>query len=264
MDCMENKKIPESDKEADNADKDIKGMEDPEASDNEQTADRPEKEIPVEADAAIANDSGAETEDVQSLKNQLQKREKEVAGLQDQFLRMQAETDNFRKRMIREKNDFSQYANERLIKELIPICENLDRALAAPDTNPQSLKEGVEMIFKQFTDLLKKEKVKSISSLGEKFDPAIHEALSQIETDEHEENTVVQEISKAFFLNDRLLRPAKVIISKKPVKSKAPKKNGPAPAQDHAVKNRTKTTSGSAETVPPKSGRPQKRKTKPA
>lgn len=260
---MENKKNPEPSKDADGADKDMKGMEDPEAPDDEQATEHPEKEIPVTADTAAESDSDAETEDILSLKNQLQKKEKETAGLRDQFLRLQAETDNFRKRMIREKNDFFQYANEKLIKELIPICENLDRALAAPDTNPQSLKEGVEMIFKQFTAFLKKEKVKPILSMGKKFDPTIHEALSQIETDEHEENTVVQEIEKGFFLNDRVLKPAKVIISKKPVKSKAPKKTGPTPTQDRAVKDRTKTTNGSAETVPPKSGRPPKRKAKP-
>ncbi|MFQ5672807.1 MAG: nucleotide exchange factor GrpE [Nitrospinales bacterium] len=177
-----------------------------------------------EADRSFEeNGSGEDTgvsKAAPTLEEQLRQKEEETSRLQERFLRLQAETDNFKKRLLREKSDFAQFANERLIKELIPIHENLERALAAPDTNARSLKEGVEMIFKQFTALLEKEKVEPIPTVGKKFDPAVHEALSQVESDEHEENTVVQEFSKGFFMNGRVLRPAKVVISKKPAKSK--------------------------------------------
>lgn len=189
--------------------------------------DKPETGRPFEEndsaeDAGTAEAGTAGAGPAATLEEQLLQKEEEKSRLQEQFLRLQAETENFKKRLLREKNEFAQFANERLLKELIPIHENLERALAAPEATAQSLKEGVEMIFKQFTAFLEKEKVEPISAVGKKFDPAVHEALSQIESDEHEENTVVQEFSKGFLMNGRMLRPAKVVISKKPAKSRPP------------------------------------------
>ncbi len=156
---------------------------------------------------------------LKSLQKESKKKDEEIAKLRSDFVKLQAETENYKKRMLKEKNDFAQFANEKLIKELVPIYENLDRALNAEETSAENLKQGVDMIFKSFTSFLEKEKVKPIPSVGEKFDPKIHEALSQIESADEEENTVLQEFSKGFYLNDRVLRPAKVVISKKPVSS---------------------------------------------
>lgn len=159
------------------------------------------------------------TELLKSLQKELKSKDGEVASLRREFVKLQAETENYKKRILKEKTDFAQFANEKLIKELVPIYENLERALNAEDTSFDNLKAGVDMIFKSFTSFLEKEKVKPIPSVGEKFDPKIHEALSQIESADEEENTVLQEFSKGFYLNDRVLRPAKVVISKKPADS---------------------------------------------
>ena len=154
--------------------------------------------------------------DKDPLQKQLEKKEKEFNELRDTYLRFQAETENFKRRMREEKAKDILFANERLIKAFLPLYENLGRALSAKDFNIKSLKQGVDMIFKEFTSVLEKEKVKPIPAIGETFDPAVHEALSQLESKEHEDQTVIQEISKGFLINDRVLCPAKVVISKKP------------------------------------------------
>ncbi len=179
-----------------------------------------EGEIDDEESSEDTSEKDPRTKLLKSLQNEIKKKDEEVAILRRDFVKLQAETENYKKRMLKEKNDFAQFANEKLIKELVPIYENLDRALNADETSTENLKAGVDMILKSFTSLLEKEKVKPIPSVGEKFDPKIHEALSQIESADEEENTILQEFSKGFYLNDRVLRPAKVVISKKPADSK--------------------------------------------
>ena len=195
------------------------------------------KKSPAVADEIIANEAeslvstdenGSSEEDesseedlveldpIKALEKDLQKTKNELAEQKDSFVRLQAETDNFRKRLSREKDEFSQYANERLFKELIPIFDNLERALEDPSNDTKSLKEGLEMILKQFSAFLEKEKVEPIKAIGEKFDPMVHEALTSEEVNEHEENTIISEFVKGYTINNRVLRPSQVIISKKP------------------------------------------------
>ena len=195
------------------------------------------KKNPTVADEIIANEAeslvstdenGSSEEDESSeedlieldpikvLEKDLQKTKNELAEQKDSFVRLQAETDNFRKRLSREKDEFSQYANERLFKELIPIFDNLERALEDPSNDTKSLKEGLEMILKQFSAFLEKEKVGPIKAIGEKFDPMVHEALTSEESNEHEENTIISEFVKGYTINNRVLRPSQVVISKKP------------------------------------------------
>ena len=157
-----------------------------------------------------------ELDPIKALEKDLQKTKNELAEQKDSFVRLQAETDNFRKRLSREKDEFSQYANERLFKELIPIFDNLERALEDPSNDTKSLKEGLEMILKQFSAFLEKEKVEPIKAIGEKFDPMVHEALTSEESNEHEENTIISEFVKGYTINNRVLRPSQVVISKKP------------------------------------------------
>ena len=195
------------------------------------------KKSPAVADEIIANEAeslvstdenGSNEEDesseedlieldpIKALEKDLQKTKDELAVEKDNFIRLQAETDNFRKRLSREKDEFSQYANERLFKELIPIFDNLERALEDPSNDTKSLKEGLEMILKQFTAFLEKEKVEPIKAIGEKFDPMVHEALTSEESNDHEENTIISEFVKGYTINNRVLRPSQVVISKKP------------------------------------------------
>ena len=195
------------------------------------------KKNPTVADEIIANEAeslvstdenGSSEEDesneedlveldpIKALEKDLQKTKNELAEQKDSFVRLQAETDNFRKRLSREKDEFSQYANERLFKELIPIFDNLERALEDPSNDTKSLKEGLEMILKQFSAFLEKEKVEPIKAIGEKFDPMVHEVLTSEESNDHEENTIISEFVKGYTINNRVLRPSQVVISKKP------------------------------------------------
>lgn len=186
--------------------------------------------VDISSDSASINieDENSEPEAEESdkdpmeiLQDELKKKDDEIAELKHEFLLYKAETENFKKRLRKEKEDFSQYANEKLLKELILINDNLERAFSAANPTVESMKEGVDMILKQFHSFLEKEKVELIEALGKKFDPAIHEVMCQVESEEHEENIVTEEFSKGYQLNGRILRPSKVVIAK------PPKKNAP-------------------------------------
>ena len=187
-------------------------------------------DISSDEDESLKEDESIEEEiieldPIKILEKDLQKAKDELAEEKDNFIRLQAETDNFRKRLSREKEEFSQYANERLFKELIPIFDNLKRALEDPSSDTKSLKEGLEMILKQFSSFLEKEKVEPIKAIGEKFDPTVHEALTSEESDEHDENIIISEFVKGYTINNRVLRPSQVIISKKPSPAESEEKS---------------------------------------
>jgi len=167
-----------------------------------------EEEIPEE-----------EKDPVQAFQDELADKEAIIADLRGEMLRVRAEAENFKKRLRKEKEDFAQFANEKILKELIHIKDNLERALATENPTAESLKEGVDMILKQFAALLEKEKVEPIEATGKPFDPNLHEALCRVETREHPENTVTEEYSKGYTLNGRILRPAKVVVAKAPGKN---------------------------------------------
>ena len=192
--------------------------------DNDQDEVEPEEELEekleedsVEEEEAVKKEEAKELSPLEQLEEQIRLKDEEILKQKDTFLREKAELENFKKRLTKEKEDFVQFANERLLKELLQIEDNLERAMAAPNATLESLKEGVEMIQKQFKDFLKNQKVEAIEALGKPFDPNLHEVLNQQESEEHEENTVIEEYSKGFTLNGRILRSAKVVISKKPV-----------------------------------------------
>jgi molecular chaperone GrpE len=131
-----------------------------------------------------------------------------------------AEFENYKKRMEREMNDYRKFANESLVKEILPIIDNLEKALqVSDDQNGKSLgglKEGVEMTLKGLLTGLEKFGVVPINALEEPFDPNFHQAVMQEESTEHSDNTVIQELQKGYLIGDRLLRPAMVVVSKKP------------------------------------------------
>jgi molecular chaperone GrpE len=182
------------------------------------TIETEEKETPE--DEATESEETPVAEVVEEGPSELEQAQQEAKDLRDEMLRMRADTENLRKRLQREKQDSVQFANERLIKQLIPIFENLDRALKAPDTNVESLKEGVKLTSDQVLALFKKENVEPIKAVGEPFDPSIHEVLSQMESNDHDENTVIEEYSKGYRMNGRVLLPARVVTSKKPPSEK--------------------------------------------
>ena len=199
------------------------------ATKTEDNQKNPEQEEVEETDQEALETSNEEESKVEEkkeltpmeqLQEQIRLKDEEIANQKDTFLREKAELENFKKRLTKEKDDFVQFANERLLQELIQIEDNLERALEVPNATLESLKEGVEMIQKQFSTFLKNQKVEPIEAIGKAFDPTLHEVLNQQESEEHEENTVIEEYSKGYTLNGRILRSAKVVISKKPAEKK--------------------------------------------
>ena len=187
-------------------------------------------DISSDEDESLKEDESIEEEiieldPIKILEKDLQKAKDELAEEKDKFIRLQAETDNFRKRLSREKDEFLQYANERLFKELIPIFDNLERALEDPSNDIKVLNEGLEMILKQFSSFLKKENVELINAIGEQFDPTVHEVLTSEESSEHDENTIITQFVKGYTINSRVLRPSQVVISKKPSEPKEDSKD---------------------------------------
>lgn len=194
--------------------------------DNQKNPEQEEVEETDQETLETSNEEESKVEEkkeltpMEQLQEQIRLKDEEIANQKDTFLREKAELENFKKRLTKEKDDFVQFANERLLQELIQIEDNLERALEVPNATLESLKEGVEMIQKQFSTFLKNQKVEPIEAIGKAFDPTLHEVLNQQESEEHEENTVIEEYSKGYTLNGRILRPAKVVISKKPAEKK--------------------------------------------
>jgi len=166
----------------------------------------------TESDAS----TGVRQEDYDILKERLSQKETEATEYLDKLKRTQAEMENFRKRMLKEQEQIIQYAAQTVIRELLPVIDNLERALEASkgDTDGGKLLEGVELIYSQIKDLLARECVEVIDPLGNMFDPQKHEAVMQVDSDEYEENVVAEVFQKGYELKGRLLRPAMVKVAK--------------------------------------------------
>ncbi len=139
----------------------------------------------------------------------------------ERLLRVTADMDNFKKRAAREREEAIRYANESLIKKLVPVLDNFDMALTAASQSSdggaaQSLQTGVAMIYQQLRNVLLESGLEELDASGKTFDPNWHEAVSQQETDEVPEGQVVQQLRKGYKLRDRLIRPATVVVAKKP------------------------------------------------
>jgi len=158
--------------------------------------------------------------EIEELKKMLEAKEKEFKEHHDRLLRLAADFDNYKKRAAREKEDWAKFANEELIRAILPFIDNLERALnhAQKVTDTGVLIEGVRLTVQQLLQTLNKFGLSSIQSVGKPFDPALHEAMLVVETDKQEPNQVVEEFQKGYLLNDRLLRPATVSVSKTPEK----------------------------------------------
>lgn len=162
---------------------------------------------------------------LKELRKLLEEKSCEAEENYQRFLRTCAELENFKKRAEREKADAIKFSNEGLLKELISILDNLERAVNHSDEthNAESLKEGVKLTTDELLKTLKKFGLEQVSAVGDKFDPNKHEAVSVIESSEHEDGTVIKEFQKAYFLKERLLRPAMVTVSKPLSKDKEAK-----------------------------------------
>ena len=140
----------------------------------------------------------------------------EVGQLKGQLMRLAADFDNFRKRAQREKEEIRKYGIERLLRDILPVLDNLERAVAHSDGEESPIAQGVQMVVKQFIDTLQRYGIEPVESKSKPFDPELHEALSQAPSEDVEPGTVLEEVQKGYILNGRLLRPAKVIVAAKP------------------------------------------------
>lgn len=159
---------------------------------------------------------------IEQLRAELRKVAEQAKDSDDKYLRALADLDNQRKRAIREKEELRKYANERLILEILPVIDNFELAIEAGEKteSAEQMVDGVKMILKQLREILEKEGVSSFESIGEKFDPYKHEALLAIESAEHDPYTVLEEIQKGYTMKERVIRPAKVTVSKKDLEKK--------------------------------------------
>ncbi|SNQ60793.1 nucleotide exchange factor GrpE [Candidatus Methanoperedens nitratireducens] len=162
-------------------------------------------------------DTKKQLEETEETKKQLEETKKQHAECKDSFLRLSAEFENVRKRTLKEKEEFVKYANEKLILELIDIMENLERGLknAKKAENKEKLIEGMELIHKQFKNVLEKNGLTPIKALGERFDPYKHEAMMQTITDEYEDGTILEEFARGYMLNNKVILYSKVRVSKR-------------------------------------------------
>jgi molecular chaperone GrpE len=159
--------------------------------------------------------SGGKTEEDLMLK--LQETEKRAAENYDKYVRAVADLDNYKKRAVREKADAIKYGNENLLRDILPLVDNLDRAMdhACNSDDFEAFKKGLRMLQDQLLCCLQKHGVEQIEAVGKEFDPHVHEAMLQVESEEHEESKVVGEFERGYLLNGRLLRPAKVSVCRR-------------------------------------------------
>lgn len=181
-----------------------------------------EDETIEKADKETVEETHAELEQKEdlSLDEQLQQAQDESAELQDRLLRVAAEFENFKKRMERERSTMLKYAGENIFRELLPVVDNLERAVGQgvvdgvdDSKNLEALLEGVQLTLKSLLQTLEKFEVKPVSSIGEPFDPNVQEALTMEASDEVPANHVISEFEKGYHYKDRLLRAARVIVS---------------------------------------------------
>jgi molecular chaperone GrpE len=179
-------------------------------------------EVPIEAEPPAAPAEQALADEVDRLRAALEDSQERARKVfeqlkdeHDRLLRTAADLDNYKKRAAKERDEIQRYGNERLVKEMLPVLDNLDRALAAaPEGDP--LRSGVEMTRRVLEDALGRFGVKGFSARGEKFDPRLHEALMTVGRADVAPGTVVEEQQRGFFLHERLIRPAAVVVSAAP------------------------------------------------
>ena len=172
--------------------------------------------------------------EVEILKEQLEAATQASETNMDKFLRASADLENFKKRSAREMEDLRKYANQSLVKDLLPVLDNLDLALKSArenDNAAEHLVDGVELIRKDILKIFEKFNIEQIESLGKAFDPRFHEAVMREETSKYSENTVINELQKGYLMHDRLIRPSMVVVAM-PKNQKSDQKEDSSTDQD--------------------------------
>ena len=171
----------------------------------------------AEEAAPEAEATAAGTAESASSASEQQRRslEEEIKAVQDRYLRLAAEFENYKKRAQKDQAEYTKYALERLLRELLPVLDNLQRALqhAQRSGGTNGLIEGVELTCKQYLEVLSRFGVRPIPSVGLPFDPAVHQAVATVDPQGQAPNTIVEEYEKGYYLHDRMLRPSRVTVA---------------------------------------------------
>ncbi|MDX2418840.1 MAG: nucleotide exchange factor GrpE [Xanthomonadales bacterium] len=182
-----------------------------------------DNEEEIQQQAVLDQDDGELESDlldpVEELKSELQAAQLAAVEARQDMLRMQADMDNLRKRLVREHEKTRLRTLERFMNDLLPVRDSLERGLEAandPAASVEALTEGKQLIMKMLTKAMGDHGLKTIDPTGEVFDPEKHEAMTMLISDQHDENTVIEVMEKGYQLHDRLIRPAKVVVSRKP------------------------------------------------
>ncbi len=193
----------------------------------EENKEEPSEEMASSAEEDQKNTRGTEgetlsssEEEVKRLQSEIKEKDAALKEAHERTLRVLADLENYKKRIQKDQIEQAKFANERLIKEILPVIDNLERALShsRETKDPEKIIEGVELIHKGLLSALEKFNVRPIASLGKPFDPFHHQSVGQVEAGEGpeiEDNQVVVENQKGYFLHERVLRPALVLVSKK-------------------------------------------------
>ncbi|MBE6026457.1 MAG: nucleotide exchange factor GrpE [Firmicutes bacterium] len=180
---------------------------------------KPEEEAEVQEEAAAQEEPAEEAAEPEEKAAEPEKgteedpRDKKIEELNAKYMRLMADFQNQKKRFDKEKADIHQYANEKIVKNLLEVLDNFERALDATKDADPNLHEGMELIFKQLMAALEKAGVAEIKALGEEFDPNFHNAVMMEETDEYESNKVSEVMQKGYTLNSRVIRPSMVKVA---------------------------------------------------
>ena len=174
----------------------------------EDAAEGSEEEAPEEA----ASEAAAMQEEIEALKGQVEKLTGDLQEKKDRLLRLQADFDNFRRRSAKEREEISAVVTQNFCKDMLPLLDNFERAMAAETKDVEAFQKGVEMIFTQFQEVLKKNGLEQIEAVGQKFDPNFHQAVMRGEDPEKEDDTVAQELQKGYMVKGRVIRPSMVQV----------------------------------------------------
>ena len=187
-------------------------------SDSEEANNSEKSEETVSEDNEILKSETQKTDDpIKDLESKLSAKEQEAQETYDRLLRVSAEFENYKKRASREMEEFRKFSNQSLLKEMLSVVDNLELAMNSANghkTIDKGLLQGLEMTHSEILKVFEKFNVKPIEAIGQVFDPTFHEAVMQEQTDEFDDNTVINELQKGYLIHDRLLRPSMVVVAK--------------------------------------------------
>jgi molecular chaperone GrpE len=189
--------------------------------DNERSTAGTEEDVFEGSESAENNieETSVSDDPLEILKTELQTAQLAAVEARQDMLRMQADMDNLRKRLMRENEKVRRRTLERFMGDLLPVRDSLERGMEAaadPAATVEALREGKQLIMKMLSKAMGDHGLQTIDPVGEAFDPEKHEAMTMMTSDQHDENTVIDVLEKGYQLHDRLIRPAKVVVSRKP------------------------------------------------